>query len=197
LAIIFGAHAVQAQSIPSPPAVIPTVPLTCKGSTLTGPSFLNLLTAIIKHGDLTDNAFLRRILGTKFSLSYGYGPRGAPSDRQVLEFDSYHVLGNPIHVHLVVHLDVVEGKPSNFDRSIAWIRFEGIPMARGDYIGACMQLKATNLESYYESYYPHGLNAGGESTRRSIPGKDNTKFYIGWFYSAGGLVNTIEMSQIK
>ena len=77
LLVAFRAQSAGAQTRPLPLSV--SVPAAyCKQSTLTGPAFLNLLNTIIKHGDLTDIAFLQKTLGTKLSLNPEYGADGKP-----------------------------------------------------------------------------------------------------------------------
>jgi hypothetical protein len=177
----------------------------CKQSTLTGPAFLNLLNTIVKHGDLTDIAFLQKTLGTKFSMSYGLW-YGNP-DHQEQEYDSDQVLGSPFHVHVDVDLDVIEGKPSLFGNAIAGIRFEGtgnFPEAGGGYINDCMELPVKELESRYgaegfRQIYasPPGNGPLGESTRAKFPGQHNTKLGITWLYSPVGRIQVVAILQSK
>ena len=203
--VIFGAQPAGAQtpSLPQAGAQQPasqsaSVPAAyCKQSTLTGPAFLNLLNTVIKHGDLTDIAFLQKTLGTKFSLSYGSGVKldGSP-DHQRLEYDSDQMLGIPIHVHVDVHLDVIEGKPSPFGKGIAWINFEGLPFVSLSYIDDCMKLSVDDLVSRYGAHWIRSSN-GAESEWLQTPGKDNTKLAIGWTYDATRRIGLISISQSK
>ena len=64
--VVFGAHAAVAQSSP-PPVAIHQLPSYCQRSTLTGVKFMQMVQAIIAHGDLTDIAFLEKTFGTKFN----------------------------------------------------------------------------------------------------------------------------------
>ena len=206
--VAFAAQAAGAQTAPLPQPTLqqlgaPSAPAGyCKQSTLTGPVFLNLLSTIIKHGDLTDIAFLQKTLGTKFSMNYGPGLGGNP-DHQEPEYDSDQVLDSPIHVHVVVHLDVIEGKPSLFGNAIAWIRFEGTSMASWGYIHDCMELPVDELESRYgadgfiQRYPTGGGSIAGETTQAEFPGKNNTKLAIGWMYGSGGRIKMVGISQLK
>jgi hypothetical protein len=188
-----GAQKAGAQTPPAPQNTS-TPASYCKQSSLTGPAFLNLLNTIIKHGDLTDVAFLQKTLGTKFNLSYGMKPDESP-DHQHLKYDSDHVLDSPIHVNLDVHLDVIEDKPSLFGNAIAAIRFVG----RG-YINDCMKLPADDLESRYGADGFRAIHNSwgplvGELAGQKIPGKNNTKLMISWVFGSSGLIQGVDILQ--
>ena len=213
LTFAYGAQTADAQTTPLPqaeaqqPAVhSASVPAGyCKQSTLTGPAFLNLLNTIVKHGDLTDIAFLQKTLGTKFSMSYGLW-YGKP-DHQEQEYDSDEVLGSPIHVHVVVNLDVIEGRPLPLSNVIGTIRFEGVGSfaALGwGYLNDCMELPVKQLKSRYgaegfRQIYasPPGNGPLGESTRAEFPGKHNTMLWIAWRYSPVGRIGIVSIGQQK
>ena len=194
--LAFNLQPARAQNSPSSPSVsVPAV--DCKQYTLTGPVFMNVLNTIIKHGDLTDIAFLQKTLGTKFSVSYGLID-GNP-DHQEPEYDSNQVLGSPIHVHVSVNLDEIEGKPSLSGNWIAGIRFEGTSMVDWGYINDCMELPVQELESRYGAEGFHQISASppgngplGERARAEFPGKDNTKLSITWLYGPSATIAIVQ-----
>jgi hypothetical protein len=108
LTVAFGVQAAGAQTPPLPQPTLqqPAAqsanlpPGYCKQWPLTGPLFLNLVNTITEHGDLTDIAFLQKVLGTKLSLSqisYGSGANGSTAPH-ILYYTSNNVVGSPITV---------------------------------------------------------------------------------------------------
>lgn len=206
LLIALGAQAAGVQTAPSVPQGPSGPGADCKQSNLTAPVFLNMLNAIIKYGDLTDIVFLQKSLGTKFNKSYGPGPDGKP-DYQEPEYDSDQVFGAPIHVQVVIHLDVIEGKPSVFRDEIARMKFESVGTfaeVGWGYIHDCMKLMPSNLGARrYGAYAATPFDVVptsniSEAAARPIPGRNDTKLGIGWTYETVTTpVTAIDLWQYK
>jgi hypothetical protein len=177
LLVAVGARAAGAQT-PTLPQNVLVAAEYCKQASLTRPAFLNLLKTIIKHGDLTDIAFLQKTLGAKFSLSYGFGKDGGPDPRQLI-YDSYQVLSNPIHVHLrVVEGSEIQEQGGQIARMQIW--GTSMDLNNPNFIRDCLKLSAVDFISSFGSFYDHGLGSAREMLNN--PGKDDTKLGIAFFY---------------
>ncbi len=180
------AHAAWAQPPAqqlTPPGTAPSdsaQPAYCKQSTLTGPKFLDLLHAIIKHGDLTDITFLQNTLGTKFSFTYGKKPDGA-QDSNSLFYTSDQIMENPIPVTV----SIFKGKKAQEAAGeIASVRFE--PVSQDIFI-KCLKLTAANFVSLFGRETGGGsggpLSIGGGVIETKNRGTNGTKLKILFGYN--------------
>ena len=182
LLVAFRAQSAGAQTRPLPLSV--SVPAAyCKQSTLTGPAFLNLLNTIIKHGDLTDIAFLQKTLGTKLSLNPEYGADGKP-DPDNLDYNSDEVEGNPIHVAVRVRKGE---RVHEMGGEIALVQF--VPASPSiiepSFFVNCLKLTGADFVSAFGRqgffFVPTGpLGAGFGKKRLNMPGKNDANLYV-WF----------------
>lgn len=177
----------------------------CKQSTLSGPAFIQLLDTIIKHGDLTDVAFVERTLGVKFAMSYGWGLDGNP-DPKKLDYQSDQMLGDPIH--LILDIDTSRQKKGH---QIEFITFQDIPTygINGSFIVDCLHMSAYDFPSFFGKGFFTGLPAGplpGEPVgppasvdamkNLDSSGKDNTSIELKFGYNTTDLtVNQISIVQ--
>ena len=159
----------------------------CKQSSLTGPVFLKLLNAIIKHGDLTDIAFLQETLGTKFSLKYDPAPDGTP-DPNWLDYNGDHVLGNPIHVEVVIN------KGSRIQEQggeVAFVRFlpEPVGIIKPSFFVDCLALTGADFVSLlgrsgFVFIWDDAPGAGSAGKTLNAPGKGDTRLRIIFNYDS-------------
>jgi hypothetical protein len=190
---VFGARSAAAQTSPLPQPTpqqlgAPSVPAGyCKQSTLTGPEFMQLLNVIIKHGDLTDIAFLQKTLGTKFSFSYGKKTDGT-RDANSLFYTTDQIMGSPIPVTVTI----LKGKDTQeLNGEIADLQFQPNSQAQVSFFMNCLNLTATSFVSLFgpEAWagWPR-FTLGGGGIDLKNPGKNGTKWEIefGWFYYHSG-----------
>jgi hypothetical protein len=155
------------------------LPSYCRGSTLTGVEFLQLIQTIMAHGDLTDITFLEKTLGTKFSSHYGTSEGGTP-DPKILLLNSHHVLGNPIAVGLYIYYQKSEDLKSG---PIASLGFD----APSKFITDCFHFSPADISSGLGQKFFGKAFGPGSATRlyspeNSRPAKNGSKIQIDFTY---------------
>lgn len=188
LLLAFGVQTASAQTPILPRATLQQLGASglpagyCKQFTLTGPIFLNMMDTIVKHGDLTDIAFLEKTLGTHLSLNPWIGPYGTP-DPDTLYYKSDQVLGSSVPVEV----RVFKGKKIQAAGGlIAEVRFQP---PREALFPACLTLTSADFVSLFGrlSFMWIGgpLSHGDGYIRLKTPGKNGTKleFSFAWVFN--------------
>jgi hypothetical protein len=132
----------------------PTLPSYCQSTTLDGVQFMNMLQAIIAHGDLSDIAFIEKTLGTKFN-SYGWNDDGTPAPQKLngdtINHDAAGIFDNPLQVHLLIFQSEALKKQGNVDR----MTFESSSFSNQNqnFISDCLHISISNFSSFYGKGY--------------------------------------------
>lgn len=189
---IFGAHVAAAQSAPLSPTLIQQPPAYCAASKLTGTEFLQAIQKIIAHGNLTDVAYIKKTLRTKFSISYGWNSDGS-QDSQKRIYHSIQILGSPLRVSLTIDND-----KQSADGRIAYLTFDESQSTetRSNFITDCLHVSSNKFISSYGTTFFHVVPAGDIPPRMGgyvpppmilykvldYPGINNTSFQLKIYY---------------
>jgi hypothetical protein len=142
---------------------------------------MNMLDAIIKHGDLTDIAFLQKTLGAKFNLSSDE----AIPDHQQLDYSSDQMMGAPIHVEGYVRKGEITQKPGG---KIASLRFMPQPsLIAPSFFVNCLKLTGADFATTFGGQrfsYSSTLSpfSGTGYTKLNTLGKNDAKLDVMFSY---------------
>jgi len=188
--VIFGAQAAGAQTPPLPQASAQLLPLPkptpqqlgapsvpagySTQSTLTGPIFLGVLNTIVKHGDLTDIAFLEKTLGTKINMDPIFGP-GTPGSNGFAG-SGYPTLGNSIAVGVIISGKDIQAQGGRFaevDFRSSSLAISRLRLTSADFVSLFGQLSGM---------WTGGYDLGEGSIKVKTEGTKGTKLEVsfGW-----------------
>jgi hypothetical protein len=167
-----------------------SLPPFCKKFTLTDAQFLDMLHAIVNHGDVTDIAFMEKTLGTKLSQVPTYREDGKP-DPDETYYRNDHLLGSPIPVEI----DIFRGKErQEMGGESARMRLSG---PNSDFYFHCLKLTMTDFFSSFArknlSFASICIPTGGCGDyvwKLNIPGKNDVRLEmdVSWSYDGGDTV---------
>jgi hypothetical protein len=200
MAVMFTAHAAPAQSsqaydLVAPGMPQPGIPQTvvhhstayCSQSTLNGVAFMQLIRAIVAHGDLTNIAFIENTLDTKFSSGYGRNEDGSP-DTHTSYYNTDDVFSNPIHVEVDTWSKAMQNK-----MGIADVDFQSHPFPDSDsnFISDCLHITQSNFSAFFGGRFtdmPGGIGLGSkEAIEEQVSfGKNGTRLYLVYYSDPKG-----------
>jgi hypothetical protein len=199
LQVLFAAQVAQAQStgLPTHQALtqppIQHSPTYCKQSTLTNVKFMQLIQALIAHGDLTDIAFIEKMLGTKFSSNYGTKLDGTP-EHQTIILNSDQMLGGPIHVELIINYELSKQSKTGIIAALAIGQ-------QSNFFADCLQINESYLSSYFGGNFlgkppGPGIPTASVDQMNGRTGHNGSQIYLSFTYNlSGGLVTSFGISE--